>query len=213
MTRLAPAAPADAAAVFGPQLALAERYAEMLADAGVTRGLIGPRERDRLWDRHLLNCAGVAPLLPPDARVVDLGSGAGLPGLVIAILRPDVRVSLLEPMQRRVTFLRECVDCLGLSATVIRARAEETWLEADAVVSRAVAPLPRLLSLARHLLRPGGAVYAIKGERAAAEVEAARAAGLGEFYPDLDVVAAGAEAWATRVVVARRAQAPAKQRR
>jgi 16S rRNA (guanine527-N7)-methyltransferase len=162
--------------VFGPALPLAERYAELLAGPGIVRGLIGQREADRLWDRHLLNCAVVAELIPRPSSLVDIGSGAGLPGIVLAMLLPDVRVTLLEPMARRVTFLGECVAALGLAnVTIRRARAEEAAGEfaADVVTARAVAPLGRLASLAVPLLRPGGTVLALKGEQAAAEAEAA----------------------------------------
>ena len=169
---------ATAAAVFGPALPLAERYACLLAGPGIVRGLIGPREADRLWERHLLNCAVVAELVPRPSSLVDIGSGAGLPGIVLAMLLPDVRVTLLEPMARRVEFLDECRAALGLrNVTVLRGRAEEVAGEfsADVVTARAVAPLGRLAGLAVPLLRPGGTVLALKGEQAAAEAAAARA--------------------------------------
>jgi 16S rRNA (guanine527-N7)-methyltransferase len=162
--------------VFGPALPLAQRYAAMLAGEGVVRGLIGPRETGRLWDRHLLNCAVVAGLVPRPSSLLDIGSGAGLPGLVLAMLLPDVRVTLVEPMARRVAFLGECVTGLGLAnVSVCRARAEEVHgrLTADVITARAVAPLGRLAGLAVPLLRPGGVILALKGERADAEAEAA----------------------------------------
>ncbi len=137
--------------------------------------MIGPRETDRLWDRHLLNCAVVAELIRPDAGVIDLGSGAGLPGIVLGLIRPDLSITLLEPLLRRVTFLSECVAELGLeNVTVRRARAEEAAgsLSGDVVTARAVAPLDRLLRWGLPLLRPGGELLAFKGERAAAELEA-----------------------------------------
>jgi 16S rRNA (guanine527-N7)-methyltransferase len=171
-----PPAPPEARAVFGPALGLAERYAGLLAGPAVQRGLIGPRETERLWDRHLLNCAGVAELVPRGSSVIDLGSGAGLPGIVVAMLVPGVRVVLLEPMARRAAFLEECTADLGLRNTVVRrARAEEMAgvLTADVVVARAVAPLDRLAGLALGLTRPGGLVLAMKG--AGAEGELARA--------------------------------------
>jgi 16S rRNA (guanine527-N7)-methyltransferase len=143
----------------------------------VQQGLIGPRETARLWDRHLLNCAAVAELIPPASSVIDLGSGAGLPGMVIAMLRPDAQVVLLEPMARRVAFLEECVRELGLANTsVCRGRAEEMTgrLAADVVTARAVAPMDRLAGLALGLARPGGLVLAMKGAGAAEEL--ARAA-------------------------------------
>ena len=168
--------PPAAAAVFGPALPLAERYAALLAGPGIVRGLIGPREAGRLWERHLLNCAVVAELVPRPSSLVDIGSGAGLPGVVLAMLLPDVRVTLLEPMARRVTFLGECVADLDLgNVSIRRARAEEVAGEfaADVVTARAVAPLGRLAGLAVPLLRPGGTVLAMKGEQAAAEAAAA----------------------------------------
>jgi 16S rRNA (guanine527-N7)-methyltransferase len=159
--------------VFGPALGLAERYAELLAGPGVERGLIGPRETVRLWDRHLMNCAALAELVPHPCSVIDLGSGAGLPGIVLAMLLPDAEIVLLEPMARRVTFLEECVRALGLgNAVVRRARAEDAAgeLVADVVTARAVAPLERLAGLALGLVRPGGLVLAMKGAGAAEEV-------------------------------------------
>lgn len=166
-------APAGAREIFGTALPVAERYAALLADAGVERGLIGPREVDRLWERHLLNCAVMGEAVPERATVVDVGSGAGLPGVVLAIARPDLSITLLEPLLRRTTFLTECVESLGLeNVTVRRARAEEVAGEysADVVTARAVAPLERLAGWALPLLRPGGELLALKGERAAAEL-------------------------------------------
>lgn len=169
--------PAEAADVFGPALDQAVRYAELLATDGVTRGLIGPRETDRLWDRHLLNCAVVSELLPEHGRLVDIGSGAGLPGIVLAMLRPSLEVTLLEPLLRRAVFLEECVAELGLAnATVLRARAEDkdaARLRADIATARAVAPLDRLVGWSAGLLRPGGQLLAIKGQSAEAELAAA----------------------------------------
>lgn len=169
--------PGAAAAVFGAALPLAERYANLLAGPGIARGLIGPREAGRLWERHLLNCAVVAELVPRPSSLVDVGSGAGLPGIVLAMLLPGVRVTLLEPMARRVAFLSECVAGLDLgNVTVRRARAEEVAGEfaADVVTARAVAPLGRLAALAVPLLRPGGTLLALKGGQAATEAAAAR---------------------------------------
>lgn len=162
--------------VFGEALPIAERYAAFLADAGVERGLIGPREADRLWERHLINCAVVAEAIPADARVVDIGSGAGLPGIVLAIVRPDLRITLLEPLLRRTTFLDECVEMLDLrNVEVRRGRAEEVVKEfsVDVATARAVAPLERLARWALPLLHPGGELLALKGERAATELEEA----------------------------------------
>ena len=168
---------AEAIAEFGDSLAKARRFVELLATDGVTRGLIGPRETSRLWDRHLLNCALVADLVPERGELVDIGSGAGLPGIVLAMLRPGVQVVLLEPLLRRSVFLEECVTALDLpNATVLRARAEDktaSRIRADVATARAVAPLDRLVGWAAPLLRPGGQLLAIKGQSAAAELEAA----------------------------------------
>jgi 16S rRNA (guanine527-N7)-methyltransferase len=173
-----PADGPEAAEVFGAALDQARRYAELLATDGVTRGLIGPRETERLWDRHLLNCAVVAELLPERGVLVDIGSGAGLPGVVLAMLRPSLRVILLEPLLRRSVFLEECVAEIGLSnATVLRARAEEkaaAHIEADIATARAVAPLDRLAGWAARLLRPGGELLALKGQSAGEEIAAAQ---------------------------------------
>jgi 16S rRNA (guanine527-N7)-methyltransferase len=171
--------PAVAAAVFPPQrLALVERYAGLLATEGVTRGLIGPREVPRLWDRHLVNCGLLAPLVPPGAALADLGSGAGLPGLVLALARPDLRVVLIEPMARRVAFLSEAVATLALEGVeVVRGRAEE-WRRPerfDVVTARALAPLPRLLAWGLPLVAPGGELLAMKGSTAQQEIDDASA--------------------------------------
>jgi 16S rRNA (guanine527-N7)-methyltransferase len=170
-------APPAAREIFGDAFPLAERYTSFLAGPGVERGLIGPREVSRLWDRHVLNCAVLTELIPDSAEVVDVGSGAGLPGIVLAIMRPDLSVTLLEPLLRRTVFLQECVDLLELSnVTVRRARAEEVVGEyaADVVTARAVAPLSRLAGWALPLLRANGELLALKGERAAAEIEDAQ---------------------------------------
>jgi 16S rRNA (guanine527-N7)-methyltransferase len=163
--------------VFGTALPLAERYVQMLAGPGVIRGLLGPREVPRLWTRHVLNCAAVADLVPRPSELIDLGSGAGLPGIVLALLLPDVQVTLLERMERRSLFLDECVQELGLrNAQVYRATAEEVAgkLAADVVTARAVAPLDRLAGLAAGLVRPGGLILAVKGAAAEEEVAQAR---------------------------------------
>lgn len=172
-------APATASAVFGPALPVLLAYADLLAGPAVERGLIGPREAPRLWDRHLLNCAGTAGLLEPGQVVLDLGSGAGLPGIVLAALRPDVTVVLVEPLLRRATFLTEVVDRLGLRGVVVRrARAEELAgdVVADVVTARAVAPLDRLCGWAMPLLHHGGRLLALKGERADEELASSGAA-------------------------------------
>lgn len=172
-----PAPPPAAAAVFGDRLALAVQYAGLLAGPGVERGLIGPRETPRLWERHVLNCAGLAELIAPDESVMDLGSGAGLPGLVLAIARPDLRLTLVEPLLRRATYLSEAVELLGLTNVVVhRGRAEEMGKKVafDVVTARAVAPLDKLIRWAVPLLTPGGRLLALKGERADGELEQAR---------------------------------------
>lgn len=164
--------------MFSHALPLAEAYAALLADDGVVRGLIGPREAPRLWERHLVNCALLGEAVPPGADVCDIGSGAGLPGLVLAIARPDLRVTLVEPLLRRTTFLTEVVERLGLAnVEVVRARAEELHgtREFSVVTSRAVAPLGRLLDWSMPLVRQGGTLVAMKGASAADEVSEAAA--------------------------------------
>ena len=168
--------PPRAAAVFGSALPGAVAFAGILATRGVEQGLIGPREVPRLWDRHLLNCAVVAELIDQRCRtLVDIGSGAGLPGLVLAMVLPGVSVTLLEPMERRCRFLAECVTELSLAnVNVLRGRAEEAAVQAavraDVATARAVAPLARLVELAAGLVRPGGMVLAIKGRTAVDEL-------------------------------------------
>lgn len=175
VSRETPAVPEVARRVFTvPSLALAERYAAWLADDGVVRGLIGPREVPRLWHRHVLNCALPARLLQPGQRLADVGSGAGLPGLVLAIARPDVEVTLIEPLLRRTTFLTEVVAGLGLTnVEVHRGRADSLHGERtfDVVTSRAVAPLDRLAAWCMPLVGAGGEMLALKGSSAAAEIE------------------------------------------
>ena len=168
--------PETAATIFGDAMPAAVQFAELLAAVGIERGLIGPREVDRLWDRHLLNSAVVGEYLPHGARVVDVGSGAGLPGIPLCLARPDLDVTMLEPMARRVAWLNEVVDTLSLSARVVRGRAEEPAIKqqlagADVVTARAVAPLARLWTWSAPLLRQGGRLVALKGESAEAEVE------------------------------------------
>jgi 16S rRNA (guanine527-N7)-methyltransferase len=181
--------------IFGAMLPAALAYAELLAGAGVQRGLLGPGEAGRLWDRHLLNCAVVAELIPASGRLIDVGSGAGLPGIVLAMLLPGVQVTLLEPMARRTTFLIECVQALGLpNAEVRRGRAEDLagQIDADVVTARAVAALGRLAVLASGLSRPGGLVLAIKGATAAAELDHARPVLRRLGAVDVELVTAGA---------------------
>ncbi|MEI6120315.1 MAG: 16S rRNA (guanine(527)-N(7))-methyltransferase RsmG [Actinomycetes bacterium] len=159
---------------FQEKRAEISRYAQMLGTIGIERGLIGPKEGDRIWDRHIANCIPVTTLIPQGASVVDIGSGAGLPGIVIALARPDTHLTLVEPLQRRVDFLNEVVLDLDLSSqiTVVRGKAEGFRGSFDVVTSRAVAPLPKLLPMVRHLIKSGGSLLAIKGESAQAEIEA-----------------------------------------
>jgi 16S rRNA (guanine527-N7)-methyltransferase len=162
--------------VFGARIADAERYVGILAGAGIERGLIGPAEVDRLWGRHVLNSAAVADLVSDGDTVVDIGSGAGLPGIPMALARPGARITLVEPLLRRADFLSELVEELGLDVAVIRGRAEDRNVrseagEADAVTSRAVASLDKLARWSMPLLREGGRMLAMKGERAQEEIE------------------------------------------
>lgn len=212
------ATPDAAATIFGPRLDLARRYAELLAGPGVERGLLGPREVDRIWDRHLLNSAVVADLLEAGERVIDIGSGAGLPGIPLALVRPDIEMVLLEPLLRRSEFLTEVVDQLGLAVEVVRGRAEERWVrhqfgERDAAVSRAVASLDKLAKWSMPLLRPGGRMLAIKGERGREEVEQYRRVMAASGAVDARVVTCGATYLRppATVVMARRGERPRRQ--
>jgi 16S rRNA (guanine527-N7)-methyltransferase len=167
--------PAVASSLFGDRIDLARSFTQNLADQGEERGLIGPLELPRLWSRHVLNCAIVAPLIKA-GRVGDVGSGAGLPGIVLAIARPDARFVLIEPMERRVAWLTEQVDTLGLdNVEVIRARAEDVTLSTplDQVTARAVSAFRKLIPLTAPLVRNGGELVLMKGAGAPAEVEAA----------------------------------------
>lgn len=211
-----PGPPVDpAAAVFGERLGVAHRYAELLATAGVERGLLGPREVDRIWDRHILNSAALAEVLDPGERLIDIGSGAGLPGIPLAIARPDLEVVLLEPLLRRSEFLNEVIHELGLAVEVVRGRAEEPGVrnrfgERDAAVSRAVASLDKLTKWSLPLLRPDGRMLAIKGERAADEVEQYRRVMAASGAADVRVVTCGANYLRppATVVSARRGKPP-----
>jgi len=164
--------------VFGDRLTVAERFIAILADSGVDHGLIGPREVPRLWERHVLNCAVIHPAIGAGEMVIDVGSGAGLPGLALAIARPDLDVHLVEPMKRRTSWLFMAVDELGLTnVTVHRGRAEQFWgiLQAPVVTARAVARLRELATWCLPLLLPGGSLLAIKGLSVVEEVETDRA--------------------------------------
>lgn len=177
MTSPAQPAPPHAQAVFGAHFAAAQRYAAMLSSAAVERGLIGPREPERIWTRHLLNAAALSDWVPSAASVLDVGSGAGLPGIPLLLARPDLAMTLVEPMARRVAFCEEVRHALGLTCAILRARAEQVPPgQADVVVVRAVAPLERLVGMTLPLLRPGGQLLALKGERAESELAQARPA-------------------------------------
>jgi 16S rRNA (guanine527-N7)-methyltransferase len=196
------AVPAYSADLFADRLPLARRFATLLVTDGMRRGLVGPRESGRIWSRHLGNCAVVTELIPTDSRVVDVGSGAGLPGLVIAIRRPDVRVDLVEPLQRALD--------LGEQVRVVRGRAEEAAVigavsAAPVVTARAVAPLDRLVAWCLPLLEPEGRLVLIKGRSAAAEVGQHRDALRKAGARDVRVVRCGTGLIepATTVVVAR----------
>jgi 16S rRNA (guanine527-N7)-methyltransferase len=208
----APAPPEAARQVFGDALPLAEAYVARLASDGVIRGLIGPREVPRLWERHLLNSAAVAEAVPAGAHVVDVGSGAGLPGIPLGLARPDVTLTLVEPMARRVEFLEEVVagiaEPAGLSWRVVRGRAEDRAVAGavgavDVVTARAVAPLPRLVGWCRGLMRPGAQLVALVGSRALEElpflIPELEAAGMRNIHPR--AVGAGLGEAATTVVV------------
>jgi 16S rRNA (guanine527-N7)-methyltransferase len=144
------------------------RYAQFLATAGIERGLIGPREGDRIWERHIFNSLFPTILLPQGASLFDIGSGAGLPGIVIALARPDLKVTLIEPLERRVDFLKEAVE--GSDIQVIRGRAQDVKKSADFITARAVAPLEKLKKMCWHMLKMNGALLAMKGESAASEM-------------------------------------------
>jgi 16S rRNA (guanine527-N7)-methyltransferase len=177
--REAPPPPAGAAQVFGERLVLAERFTAILTDTGVSHGLIGPREVSRLWERHVLNCAVIHPAIPAGQMVIDVGSGAGLPGLTLAIARPDLDLHLVEPMLRRTNWLAVAVAELGLAnVSVHRGRAEQFWgtLSAPVVTARAVARLGALAGWCLPLLLPGGSLLALKGSNVAEELDADRAA-------------------------------------
>lgn len=195
--------------LFGDRLGLAERCTGLLAAHGVERGLIGPREVDRLWERHVLNCALLVDAIPEGTRTLaDVGSGAGLPGVVVAIARPDLEITLIETMQRRATWLEEVCGALDLPVEVQRARAEELQGERafDAVTARAVAALDKLARWTLPLVAPGGHLLAMKGSSAADEISTARPTlrRLGGVDPQVLVVGQGEVGLPTTVVTVRR---------
>lgn len=159
-------------------------YAEFLTTAGIERGLIGPREGERIWDRHIFNCLPITQLLPQGASLFDIGSGAGLPGIVIALARPDLKVTLIEPLERRVEFLNEAVAAIaarGVEIAVIRGRAQDVKKSADFVTARAVAPMEKLKKMSWHMVKTGGSLLAMKGESAANEMVGIKGAELHEI--------------------------------
>ena len=162
-------------------------FAEFLVGAGIERGLIGPREGERIWDRHIFNCLPVTQLLPTGASLFDIGSGAGLPGIVIALARPDLQVTLIEPLERRVEFLNEAVAAIGdlpFPIQVLRGRAQDVKKSADFVTARAVAPLEKLKKMSWHMVKTGGSLLAMKGESAATEMVGVKGAELHEIKLD-----------------------------
>lgn len=204
------AVPEVAGRVFGDGLKDAVRLAALLERHGVERGLIGPREVDRIWDRHLLNSAVVGELIPEGARVIDVGSGAGFPGIPLAIARPDLHIVLVEPMARRIEWLAEVTETLGVELEVVRGRAEEEAVRqrigvADVVTSRAVAPLARLAGWCLPLVREDGMMLAVKGASARDEVtrDAAAVARVGGNTPSVSECGVGVLATPTTVVIVR----------
>ncbi|MGB3685212.1 MAG: 16S rRNA (guanine(527)-N(7))-methyltransferase RsmG [Ornithinimicrobium sp.] len=205
--------PRVAAEIYGERLPLAQRYAHLLATTGIEHGLLGPREADKMWDRHIVNCAIMESLLPHRTRVVDIGSGAGLPGVALAIARPDLRVSLVEPLARRITWLEQTVEDLGLPhVSVHHARAEAMvgLIQAQVVVARAVARLDQLVAWAWPLLPQGGRLLALKGHSAEAELEQTlpRIEGLGMAHAVVHVLGSDLLAQPVRVVEIVRATQP-----
>ena len=207
-SELAPPPPSSVAQVFGDRADLAVKYVELLAGAGLERGLMGPRERPRLWDRHVLNSAASASHIADAESVVDIGSGAGLPGIPLALARPDLRITLVEPLLRRVNFLEEVIDELGVDVRVIRGRAEEKVViaeagDSDVVTSRAVAPLAKLAGWSAPLLRDGGRMVALKGASAAEEIQRDGKALRKLGFSDVRVeVVSAPDAEETRLVIA-----------
>lgn len=202
-----PPPPAAATGILGSRLPVAQRYAEILAGSGVIRGLLGPRETPRLWERHILNCAVITELIEQDSTVVDVGSGAGLPGLVIAVRRPDLQVTLVEPLLRRVRWLDEVVDELGLTnVTVRRGRAEALWDDipaADVVTSRAVSALENLAVWSVPLVRPGGWWLPMKGASVADEIDGCRDLLTEVGITSVEIVECGADVLQEPTTVAR----------
>ncbi|KAA0024963.1 16S rRNA (guanine(527)-N(7))-methyltransferase RsmG [Antrihabitans cavernicola] len=210
--------PAAATQLFGDRLDLAVQYCEALATDGVERGLIGPREVPRLWDRHVLNCAVIGELFGEGESVVDVGSGAGLPGIPLAIARPDLRITLVEPLLRRTLFLAEFTERVGLDIVIVRGRAEQPGVVkevggADVVTSRAVAPLEKLAKWSLPLIRDHGRMLAMKGSSASDEVARDHASLTHMGAGKLEIVECGAELLGTPTYVVRAERLPRRQRR
>lgn len=210
---------ADAAArVFGDRLDIARQYHDSLATAGVERGLIGPREVPRLWERHLLNCAVIGELIGEGESVVDVGSGAGLPGIPLAIARPDLKVTLVEPLLRRSVYLAEFVEAAGLDVRVVRGRAEQAGViqeagGADVVTSRAVAPLEKLARWSLPLIHEHGRMLAMKGSSAAEEIDRDRASLQRLGAGKLEILECGVGILPTPTIVVRAERIPKRSHR
>jgi len=159
-------------AYFGENQGKIQAFAALLKTTGIKHGLIGPKEGDRIWERHIANCIPITTIIPNGVRLADIGSGAGLPGVVIALARPDLKVTLIEPLQRRVDFLNQVIAELELPIKVVRGRAEAVKTQFEVVTARAVAPLEKLIQISWHMIPRGGSLLAIKGESAAQELAA-----------------------------------------
>ena len=161
-------------AYFGENQGKIQAFATLLKTTGIEHGLIGPKEGDRIWERHIANCIPITTIIPNGVRLADIGSGAGLPGVVIALARPDLKVTLIEPLQRRVDFLNQVIAELELPIKVVRGRAEAVKMQFEVVTARAVAPLEKLIQISWHMIPKGGCLLAIKGESAAKELAATK---------------------------------------
>jgi 16S rRNA (guanine527-N7)-methyltransferase len=161
-------------ALFGKNQEKIQSFATLLKTQGIERGLIGPKEADRIWERHIANCIPITTLIKEGVRLADIGSGAGLPGVVIALARADLKVTLIEPLQRRVDFLTEVIDQLEIPVEVTRGRAETVKKQFEVVTARAVAPLEKLIQISWHMIPKGGHLLAIKGESAQDELAATK---------------------------------------
>ncbi|MFC9786750.1 16S rRNA (guanine(527)-N(7))-methyltransferase RsmG [Rhodococcus sp. NPDC127528] len=210
--------PEAARTVFGDRLDIARKYRDSLATDGVERGLIGPREVPRLWDRHLLNCAVIGELIDEGESVVDVGSGAGLPGIPLAIARPDLRITLVEPLLRRSVYLAEFIEAAGLDVRVVRGRAEQPGVlkeagGADVVTSRAVAPLEKLARWSIPLVHEHGRMLAMKGSSAAEEISRDRASLTRLGAGKLEIVECGVDILPTPTIVVRAERVPKRSHR